>query len=56
MPACFYCHKQIPTTKMILVREYEDDHGSFYYFCSFFHLMAWLDEKFGTGRKEARKP
>lgn len=52
MPRCYYCDKETPTTRMILVREYDNKTGTFWYFCSFFHLLKWLEDKLLKGRKE----
>lgn len=46
MPKCFECNRETPTTRMILVREYRDNTGNFWYFCSWWHLIAWLDKRF----------
>lgn len=48
MPKCCWreCKRDLPELRMVVVTEYEREQGSFWYFCSWWHLMSWLEERF----------
>ena len=45
MPRCIVCNAETPVTAFLLLREYKETQGRYWYFCSPDHLFEWLDNQ-----------
>lgn len=50
MPKCIVCSTDTPVTCFILLREYKENQGRYWYFCSPDHLKEWLEEQENIAR------
>lgn len=55
VPICKVCRSETPITCFFLLREYKNDEGRYWYFCSPDHLLHWLNEQEDIARFERKE-